>query len=136
MLRVNKKLEYGIIALLYLSEEKDRVASVREIAQSSRVPEALLSKVMQAMKNQGFVSASHGNHGGYKLNRPLSDISLLDLMNVLVGPVQVTECMDPGNQECPVRTACNIVTPMTRINEKIIRLFHDTSVESLAARRI
>lgn len=135
MLRVNKKLEYGIIALLYLASEKDRVASVREIAKTSRIPEALLSKVMQAMKNVGLVAASHGNHGGYRLNRSLADISLLELTQVLVGPLHVTECMEPGNDTCPVRLNCNIVTPMAVINEKIIRLFTDTSLESLAMKR-
>ena len=135
MLRVNKKMEYGIIALLYLSAEPGRVASVREMAGTCNVPETLLSKIMQRMKTAGFVAATHGNQGGYRLAKDLSEITLLDINTALVGPVQVTECMKPGNHECPVHS-CSIVTPMNLLNQKIIRLFESTSLESLASRKV
>jgi Rrf2 family protein len=131
-MRVNKKMEYGIIALLYLAAEPDRVASVREIASTCSVPETLLSKIMQRMKNAGFVAASHGNQGGYRLARDLSQVSLLDITRVLVGPVQVAECLD-GNHQCPVQASCTIITPMNVLNQKIIKLFESTSIETLAS---
>lgn len=136
MLRMNKKMEYGIIALLHLAAEPGRVASVREMASACKIPETLLSKIMQTMKNAGLVTASHGNQGGYQLRRGLSEISLLDLMQVLVGPVQVTECMESGNHHCPVQASCTIVTPMTMLNQKIIKLFESTSLEALATRKV
>ena len=136
MLRVNKKMEYGILALLHLSAEPEKVASVREISHSCRIPEALLSKVMQLMKNAGMVKVTHGNHGGYQLNRDLAQINLLDMSQVLVGPVQLTECLEPGNEECPVRQGCRLVAPMTMLNQKLIDLFQTTSLESIASQRI
>lgn len=136
MLRVNKKAEYGIIALLYLAAEPARVASVREIAESCKVPETLLSKIMQRMKSAGFVAASHGNQGGYRLARGLAQITLLDITTVLVGPVQVAECLEPGNHECPAQRVCTIMTPMTLLNQKIIHLFESTSLDTLATRKV
>ena len=135
MLRVNKKLEYGILALLYLANKPERTASVREIARACQVPENLLSKVMQSMKSVGFVAAVYGNHGGYRLSRGLAEISLLDINQVLVGPVQVTECLEPGNQHCPAKATCMIQTPMGLLNQKIIHLFQSTSLETLATPR-
>ncbi len=129
-------MEYGIIALLHLSQEPQKVASVREISATCHIPEALLSKVMQMMKNAGMVKVTHGNHGGYQLNRELSHISLLDISNVLVGPVQITECQEPGNNECPARQGCRLVTPMTALNQKLIDIFQATSLESIATPRI
>ena len=135
MLRVNKKIEYAIIALLYLNDKEDKVASVREISAISKTPETLLSKVMQSMKNSGLVEAVYGNHGGYRLSRNLSEINLLNLTEILAGPVQVTECLEPGNESCPVKTTCAIVAPMHLLNQKIIHLFQETSLESLAGKR-
>jgi Rrf2 family protein len=135
MFRVNKKLEYGIIALLYLAAETDQRASVREIASTCNIPETLLSKIMQTMKNGGFVSATHGNHGGYRLTRPLSEINLLEITQVLVGPVRVAECLEPGNEHCPVKSACTIISPMNQLNQKIITLFQGTSLDTLASRK-
>ncbi len=134
MLRLNKKIEYGIIALLYLDNREDKVASVREMAESCSIPETLLSKIMQSMKNKGYVNAQYGNQGGYKLTQDLSKISLLDVNNTLVGPVQVTECLEPGNADCPVKTNCSILTPMALLNQKIIELLQQTSIQALAHR--
>ena len=135
MLRVNKKIEYGVIALLYLASKPDKVASVREIAKTSRIPETLLSKVMQAMKSDGLVSAVYGNHGGYRLSRELSQINLLELTQALDGPVRVAECLEPGNEHCPAKATCSIASPMGVLNDKIISLFQATSLETLASRK-
>lgn len=129
-------MEYGILALLHLSAEPAKVASVREIASHCHIPEALLSKVMQRMKAAGIVKVTHGNHGGYQLDRELATISLLDMSDVLVGPVQLTECLEPGNSDCPAKTGCRLATPMLMLNQKLIQLFQATSLESIAAQRI
>jgi Rrf2 family protein len=126
---------YAILALLYLNGKEDKIASVREISAFSKTPETLLSKIMQAMKNAGLVAAVYGNHGGYRLERELSQINLLNLTEVLAGPVQVTECLEPGNETCPVKTNCSIIAPMNLLNQKIIHLFEETSLESLAGKR-
>ena len=55
MLRLNKKIEYGVLALLYLSNKEEKAASVREMAATCGISETLLSKIMQSMKNEGIV---------------------------------------------------------------------------------
>jgi Rrf2 family protein len=132
MLRVNKKLEYGMIALLYLASRDDRMASVREMSENCHVPEALLRKIMQLLKNANLVEASHGNLGGYRLSRRLSEINLLELTQSLVGPVQVAECLE-SESHCPVGSHCTLMAPMNLLNQKILQLFQGTSLESLTS---
>jgi len=132
MIKINKKVEYGVLALLYLEKKEDKAASVREMASNCGVPEALLSKIMQSIKNVGYVSAVYGNHGGYKLTKALSEITLLGLTETLDGPIQVTDCLEPGKKECPARQSCQIVDPMHILNQKIIELFQATSLQQLA----
>ncbi len=119
------------MALLYLSTKSDRTASVREIAAHRGLPEPLLSKVMQSLKGNLFVLPVYGNHGGYRLNKELSEISLLKLNESLVGPVQVATCLEPGREVCPMKQGCTIVSPMTLLNQKIVQLFQDTTLETL-----
>lgn len=135
MLRVNKKIEYGIIALLYLAQQEDQTASVREMAKTCGIPETLLSKIMQTMKTKGFVQPMYGNQGGYKLTRSLTDINLLEITQTLQGPIQVTECMGTDNNTCPVKNSCSIISPMNVLNQKIVHLFESTSLEALAQRK-
>src|SRR5262249_45065960 len=135
MLRMNKKIEYGVLALLYLGAEEEKVASVREMSASCNISETLLSKIMQSLKSVGYVHAVHGNQGGYRLSKSLAEINLLDLTHVLAGPVQVAECLEPGNEDCPVKKSCTIVSPMNVLNQKIISLFQSTSLETLVPRK-
>jgi len=90
------------------------------------------------MKGVGMVSAVYGNHGGYRLTRDLSQITLLDITHVLDGPVHLAECLEPlkpGKEECPCKASCTIVSPMDTLNKKIISLFQSTSLEALATRK-
>jgi Rrf2 family protein len=88
------------------------------------------------MKNRGYVAAVYGNQGGYRLSRDLSEINLLELTQILVGPVQVVDCLEDGNEDCPCRTTCTIASPMTVLNQKIKDLFQATSLETLANRKV
>ncbi len=133
MLRLNKKTEYGMMALIHLASVPSRAASVREISTQYHIPMTLLSKIMQSMKGVGIVDAVHGNHGGYHLSRELSEITVLDLNQVLVGPVQIAECLEPGSGDCPAKHHCSIMTPMNQLNHRLIHLFKTTSLDSLVA---
>lgn len=135
MLRVNKKIEYGIIALLYLAQQEEQTASVREMANTCGIPETLLSKIMQTMKSKGFVQPMYGNQGGYRLTRQLNDINLLEITQSLQGPIQVAECVGTEANSCPVKDSCSIISPMNVLNQKIIHLFQSTSLEALAQRK-
>lgn len=131
MLKINKKIEYGVIALLHLAAEPKAIASCREISLKLNISETLLSKIMQKLKIAGFVEAVHGNQGGYRLCKSLGDINLLDLIQTLGGPVRVAECLD-SKAHCPLEASCSIVTPMSVLNQRIIHLFQATSLEALA----
>jgi Rrf2 family protein len=135
MLKMNKKLEYGVMALIHLGGEKEKVSSVKENAQSYHIPENILSKVMQSLKNVGLVSPVHGNHGGYRLTKELSQINLLEINNAVVGPVQIADCLGPKNGDCPAKSACSIISPIDKLNEKIIHLFESTNIEHLFVRQ-
>lgn len=135
MMRINKKIEYGVLALLYLDGKEDKAASVREMATKCGVPEALLSKIMQSIKNVGYVNAVYGNQGGYKLNKNLSEITLLGLTEVLDGPVQVAECLEAGESTCPAQSTCQIVEPLSVLNQKIMDLFRSTTLQHLAIKK-
>jgi Rrf2 family protein len=135
MLRVTKKIEYGIIAILYLAQQENQSASVREMASTCGIPETLLSKIMQSMKAQGLVQPMYGNQGGYKLVRHLNEINLLEITQMLQGPIQVTECVGDSENSCPVKESCTIISPMNILNQKIVNLFQSTSLEALAHRK-
>jgi Rrf2 family protein len=85
--------------------------SARALAARLGVPGELLSKVLQRLQRAGLVAAVRGSRGGYRLQRPLSDISLREVIEASHGPLAVVDCLKRG--VCPQETHCSI-RPQTR----------------------
>ncbi len=118
MLKINKKLQYGLEALLFLSACGTKAVSTRQMAEKCQVPEAMLSKILQSLKARGLVEAVHGNRGGYRLSRPLSEIALRDVVNAVDEP--------RGK-----KAGTNATGPLKRLGEKLGIFLETTSLESL-----
>ena len=100
MLRLSKKADYGLIALIHLaSKGSGRSASAKEMADACNLPLPLLAKVLQKLTRQGFLAAVHGTNGGYRLARDAGGISALEVIRAIDGPVFLTSCSS-GETDC------------------------------------
>lgn len=79
---VAANVRHALQAVLELarSDESDPI-SVHSVAHRHHIPEAALAKVFQRLVHSGLVVGMRGPHGGYRLARPASEITVLDVMN-------------------------------------------------------
>jgi len=117
MLKINKKLQYGLEALLFLSASGGKAVSTREMAEKCQVPEAMLSKILQSLKARGLVQAIHGNRGGYRLLKPLEEVSLSELN----AAVEERRPHPSGTESASIK----------RLGEKLGKFLETTSLGSL-----
>jgi len=68
--------------------------SVDALADFFEVPAAYLSKQMQLLRRAGVVDSVRGKGGGYRLARSVDDISLLDIVNAIEGPMPAFRCTE------------------------------------------
>ncbi len=80
-------------ALATLGKTTGTLTNINEIAKTLGVSEAHLSKVLQAMRKAGFVSAIRGPSGGYALAKTPSEISLLEIHEALHGSTDASACL-------------------------------------------
>jgi Rrf2 family nitric oxide-sensitive transcriptional repressor len=73
--------EYALRAAVCLALRHPTPLTTLEIAQATRVPPGYLSKVMQSMARRGLVGSRRGLHGGFRLEREPSEISVLDVLD-------------------------------------------------------
>jgi Rrf2 family nitric oxide-sensitive transcriptional repressor len=85
--QLNITTDYAIRAMVYLAEEKRMVTGV-EIASKMQIPPAYLVTIMKSLREANFVSVKRGSVGGYTLAKPLSEISLWDIITVMEGSIQ------------------------------------------------
>ncbi len=84
MLGLSTKTLYAVAALYELDLKKsDQATKIKEIAANANVPQNFLEQILLSLKKSGILVSIKGAHGGYKLNRPLSEITLGDIIEIL-----------------------------------------------------
>src|SRR5687767_5363332 len=127
MLRLSKKTDYGLLALNYLASEAPAgVASARVIAEKYEIPVELLAKVLQQMARVGLVAAQKGAHGGYKLGRAASTISLADIVEAIDGPLAITAC-GRNDDPCDQYGSCTVRDPLWKVRDRILTVLQTTT---------
>ncbi len=79
--------EYALRAAVALAQQADIPLTTAQIAEQTKVPAGYLSKVLQSMVREGLISAVRGLHGGYRLRREASELTILEVINS-VDPIQ------------------------------------------------
>ena len=83
----SQTVEYAMRAMLALASGDGTPMTTRQIAETMRVPQSYLSKVLQALVRGGLVFSTRGLKGGFVLVREPAQISLLEIQNS-VNPIQ------------------------------------------------
>ena len=79
----------------------------------------------------GLVEATRGAEGGYRLARPAETISAAEIVDVLEGPVAITECSTHDSQ-CELESLCVVGDAWQQINQAILRALQDVSLADLS----
>ena len=136
MLRLSKKTDYGLLALNFLASEAPAgVASARVIAEKYEIPVELLAKVMQQMARVGLVAAQKGAHGGYKLGRPASEISLAHIVEAIDGPLAITAC-GRNDDPCDQYGSCTVRDPLWKVKDRILTVLQSTTLAEMGDREV
>ena len=136
MFKINRKLEYALIALKYMSGKKQgQLTSVKEICEIYHTPFDPTARVLQIMTQHGIVKAEHGAHGGYQVVKDLSKISLAELTDLITGPIEIANCFHGDYSQCELTNSCSVIGPMLNLNSEISKLFRTIMLTDLIKSR-
>ncbi len=82
--------EYALRAVVWLANNPASPQTTNAIARATQVPPDYLSKVLLSLGRGGVVRAQRGKNGGFQLNAPADETTILDVINA-VDPVQRIE---------------------------------------------
>lgn len=105
-MRLSTRVRYGMQAMLALAlRPGPEPMSVKEIAERNGLPEHYLEQLITPLRRAGLLQSARGAQGGYVLARPACDISLLEVVQALDGPLEIEACSCPeglphGNGFC------------------------------------
>ncbi|MDE3077351.1 MAG: Rrf2 family transcriptional regulator, partial [Chloroflexota bacterium] len=92
-MRVSTKGHYGLLAVSELARRyQEGLVSLAEVAQVERLPLPYLEQIVAPLRTAGIVEATRGLHGGYKLARHPSAITVGEVIRVVEGPIALVDC--------------------------------------------
>ena len=131
MVRMNRKVEYVLMALKVIAQKKPgELTSAKEIVEGTGCPSDATARVLQKMAHHGILKSEQGASGGYILVRELPKLTLYELMELILGPIAASKCLQ-GQGGCDLLDKCNIVTPMAVLNKKFQDFYQGVSVGEL-----
>ena len=132
MLKLSKKADYALIAVRHLATHSaNRSHSASDIAEAYGISAPLLQKVLQRLARHGLVTARHGSSGGYQLARNPKEISALEVISAVDGPLMITSCVT-SHGACEQSTTCTVREPLRRVNESIAQVLRTVTISQMS----
>ncbi len=123
MLRLSKLTDYAVVVLIRLAEGPrsggEAVQTSPGISAVTGVPEPTVAKVLKALAASSMVASLRGARGGYRLLKPLTAISVADVIAAIDGPIALTACVDGHKGMCEVEKLCAVKGRWDLVNEQI-----------------
>ena len=132
MIRLSRLSDYGIVLMAHLAEQPAQSQhSARGIAEATRLPLPVVSKILKALAREGLLHSQRGPRGGYALARRPDRITVAEMITALEGPIGLTECtMHPG--QCMQEARCHVRKPWQQINHIVRSALAGVTLAQLA----
>ncbi|MBC8332920.1 MAG: Rrf2 family transcriptional regulator [Anaerolineae bacterium] len=108
-MQITRQADYAVRAVYYLTTlGPGKRAATSKIAEKQHIPASFLAKIVSQLSVAGLLHTSRGARGGVSLARDPQEISLLDIVEAIDGPILLNECVgDEGvctfDETCPMR---------------------------------
>lgn len=132
MLKLTKKADYGLIALKHLAELGPKGScSAKDIAEAYHIPAEALAKILQKLTKAKLLVSHHGTNGGYVLARDARQISALEVIRAIDGPLFIASCLPHVSGGCNQSGCCTVREPLRQVNESIRALLDDIKISDM-----
>jgi Rrf2 family protein len=136
MMTASKSSRYALYAAAEMAAAQQMPVTVTAVATRFDIPEGALAKVFQQLVRAGLAVGTRGIGGGYRLARPASKITVLDVLRVFERPRRPGTCLlhDQPGQVCPRSADCRVQWLFEEVDELVRCTYESVTLETLVRR--
>jgi len=135
------KAEYGVRLLVELGRRGDDApVALASVAEAETLPLSYLEHLVAKLRDAELVTSTRGAHGGYRLARPGNEITMLEVVEALEGPVAPMECFHTDREgrvlcshESDGDRACATKMLWTRVHGGVTKALAGTTLDELVS---
>jgi len=129
-MQITTRTEYSVRALCELCFSENPL-SLRVLSKEHKLPFKYLEHLFRDLKNSGIVYSVAGSKGGYKLNRPAEEITLLDILRAVDREPNIHKCLQSDDAEYCLGEACRFNFIWKRVNTQIEEFYQKITLSSI-----
>ncbi len=133
MLKLSKKIDYGLVLLSKLCHEPNS-ASAREIAARYHLPQPMVANILKALASAGILVSTRGAQGGYELARPAGKITMAEIVEALEGPFNLVDCVS-DLENCKFTRVCPTHNPIQVVHRKFQSFMEELSLAEILGKQ-
>jgi Rrf2 family protein len=131
-MQITRSTDYGIRVLTHLAMVPPSTRlTAGELANQSHASETLVAKILQRLVAARLLVSHRGFDGGFELARQPRDISVLDIITALEGPLCLNACL-PGGAGCEEAGSCAMCEVWGRAQSALASVLSGETLERLA----
>jgi len=135
-MQITRAGEYGVLGLLALCRRPaGEVVMIDVIAAEEEVPVSFLGKIFQSLARAGIIRSARGSGGGFALVRKPSEISVLQVIEAIEGPIALQRCLD-DDVGCENITGCALCGLLSEAQDRVKDVFQATTLGDLSGRHL
>lgn len=126
-MKLTRYTDYALRALIYLAGYDGGVVSIRQIAEAHDISQNHLMKIVQDLGSAGFVTTIRGRHGGLKLARPATEITIGQVVRHTEGDGAVVDC-----SACRIAEGCGLPAIFSEAREAFMSVLDKRHLSDVA----
>jgi len=134
-MEITRQADYAIRSMIHLSERPmDGRVSTASISEAEGIPLPFLTKVISRLATAGLVTTSRGMGGGVSLARPPEEVTLLQVVEAVDGPIMLNHCLLRSGT-CERESFCAAHDVWSEIQGRFVQELKDVTMKNLAERQ-
>lgn len=132
-MKLTSRSEYALLALIFLARDTtDEYVSAETIAVARDIPLKYLEQILLALTRAKYLKSSKGKHGGYRLARPATKITLAEVIRLFDGALAPTESVSRYYYEAtPIAKERELVKVFKEIRDYVSDTLEQTTIKDV-----
>lgn len=129
---VSTRGRYALRVMIDLAEhsQEERIP-LKSISERQGISQKYMESIMTLLSKNNFVDAVHGKGGGYKLNRPVNEYKVGDILRLTEGTLAPVVCLERGAEPCLKKDKCRTISMWTKLDSMINEYLDSVTIEDL-----
>jgi Rrf2 family cysteine metabolism transcriptional repressor len=129
-MKLSTKGRYGVKAMVDLAiHYGGEPVSIKNISERQKISEYYLEQLFSPLRKASLIKSIRGAQGGYVLNNDPKNITVAQIMEVLEGPIEISDCLEEGT--CSNVDCCATRILWARIKNSIDSVMQSTTLQDM-----